>query len=72
MRHAVFDPSVRAALKQASRELDAARIARGDISPREMQRQNSISSLMKDAVILPQVRRRKPIEFRQDAVDAKK
>lgn len=58
MRYAVFDPEQRALMKQKSRDLDAAEIARGAVSPEDMQRQNSFSSLMKGAVILPQIRGR--------------
>jgi hypothetical protein len=45
-------------MKQASRDMDAAEIARGDVSPQEMQRRNGFSLLMKGALILPQIRGR--------------
>lgn len=58
MRYALFDPAQRAAAKQASRDMDAAEIARGDASPQEVQRRNGFARLMQGAVILPQIRGR--------------
>lgn len=64
MRIGVFDPAVRAAMKQRSRDRDAEAIARGEISPREMQRQNGIGRIMQGAKFHTRLMSGKPLVLR--------